>query len=201
MKITDRKITLAAIFSGLIVLLAGTSLSQAQGGAQNQSTPDVVNPPDDYFTVNASTPRRQRHLDHVEKFHVNQIQEHIQQGQMEPALVDLKYTLERYPNHPKALMLAGMLAMLTKSPLLAISSYERALKLYPQHALTRAQYGFYLVNRGQTAKGIKKLQEAVKMAPNLAVAHSWLAKAYIKTGKSELAQQAAKQAAALKQKR
>jgi Tfp pilus assembly protein PilF len=190
--------TLATIIlSGIVACLSCASVMRAQEEAQSQSTLDVVNPPHDYFMVGANTPTIQQFLRHVENFHVNKVQERARQGDINLALGDIKYALERFPNHPKALMLAGMMGVLTKSSVLAIAYYEKALKLYPQHALTHAQYGLYLVEIGQTAKGIAKLQHAIEMEPKLAVAHAWLAKAYAKNGNTELARQAAKQAAML----
>jgi Tfp pilus assembly protein PilF len=197
MQVADRKVTLAVIFSEFIVLLSLASLTCAQEPHQNRTMLDVVNPPHDYFAVSTSTPTIQDYLRHVESFHVNKIQERFRQGDVNLARGDIKYTLDRFPNHPKALMLAGMGARLTKSPAFATAYYEKALKLYPQHALTHAQYGLYLVDIGQTAKGIAKLQYAVEMDPKLAVAHAWLAKAYAKSGNTELARQVAERATTL----
>jgi tetratricopeptide (TPR) repeat protein len=130
----------------------------------------------------------------VESAHMNKITEWIRNGRIENALADCKYTLERIPNHPKGLMLAQIVGRLTKNPMLAISYYQRAMKLYPQYALTRAQYGAYLVDEGNLKAGIAELQKAVEMDSKLAFAHAQLAKAYLKAGNTELARQAAGQA-------
>jgi Tfp pilus assembly protein PilF len=110
------------------------------------------------------------------------------------AFDDLKYVLRYFPNHPKALMLMGSLSKLKKTPSLATHYYEKALKLFPQHAFTHAQLGNYLVDIGDFGTGLAKLKEAIEMDPKLALAHAYLAKAYYKIGNPQLARRAAKRA-------
>jgi tetratricopeptide (TPR) repeat protein len=107
---------------------------------------------------------------------------------------DLKYTLDKFPNHPKALMLLGMGARLIKDPLLATTYYQKTLRLYPQHAFTHAQYGAYLADIGQVEEGISRLQKAIEIDPKLAVAYAWLSNAYAKIGNREMARQSAEKA-------
>jgi tetratricopeptide (TPR) repeat protein len=94
-------------------------------------------------------------------------------------------------------MLLSAVAKLTKTPSLAIPYYERALQLYPQHAITYAQYGQYLVDIGFIEAGITRLKKAIELNPNLALAYAWLAQAYSKTGNLDLARQAAERARTL----
>jgi tetratricopeptide (TPR) repeat protein len=161
----------------------------------------------DYFTADQE-PQTQILLRHVENFHLINSPHNpggggtignIRDGKYQWALEDLTYVLERFVNHPKALGLLGIVAKLTKNPPLPLSYYQRALSLYPQHALTHAQYGAYLVEIGKTNEGISNLQKALELSPQLAFAYTWLAKAYEKNGDQERmrwAQEQARQAKA-----
>gem|GEM_PF-2127454 len=118
----------------------------------------------------------------------------IRGGKYDYAISDLQYILERFVNHPRALIMLDALAKLTKMPLLPIQYYEHALKLYPQYALTQAQYGAYLVDIGRVEGGVKRLQMALEIDPKLPLTRAWLAKAYAKSGNPELAGQSAARA-------
>jgi Tfp pilus assembly protein PilF len=151
----------------------------------------------DYFIANQYRETKEL-LYLLERHHLNQrVLTDFSAGRFNYALTDIQYILERMVNHPKALELMGSIARLTKAPSLPIPYYENALKLYPQYALTHAQYGAYLVDIGRIDAGIAKLKQAIEMDPKLAAAYAWLAKAYLKTGNQELARQAAEQAKAL----
>lgn len=118
----------------------------------------------------------------------------IRAGRYDYALGDLRYILERFVNHPRALLLLGVVAKLSGTPSLPIPYYERALKLYPRYAMTHAQYGGYLVDIDRSDAGIAKLKKAIEMDADLALAYAWLAKAYAKKGNSALAREAAERA-------
>jgi tetratricopeptide (TPR) repeat protein len=127
------------------------------------------------------------HLLHlVEIAHTNRILPQISSKDYRGALSDIKYTLNRFPNHPRGLVLMGLYGRLMKTHALAMPYYEKAIRLYPQYALTRAQYGAYMVSLGNLDEGIKKLITAVEIDPDLAFAHVWLAAAYYKRGNVEL---------------
>lgn len=113
------------------------------------------------------------------------------------ALGDLQYTLNIFPNHPQALLLVESIGKMTKVPSIAVPYYERALLLFPQYAVTHAQYGKYLRDIGELDKGITELKEAIKLDPELALAHGWLAEAYFKKGNQDLGRIAAERARAL----
>jgi Tfp pilus assembly protein PilF len=150
----------------------------------------------DYFT----TPQSDELLTSVEKYHLSaeNFWKVFREGDNQAAILNLKYVLRYFPNHPEALDLLGLIAKLTKTPSLPISHYHKTLRLFPQHAFTHAQYGNYLaensVNNVQIKEGIANLEKAIEMNPKLAVAYAWLANAYYKTGNSELALQSAKKA-------
>ncbi len=148
----------------------------------------------DYFTAN-QYPEVKQTLYLVEIGHMNQrVWNDLSAGRYGATLGDVKYTLDKFPNHPNALLLMGSVARLTGNLSLPIPYYEKALKLYPQYASTHAQYGSYLVDVGLVEAGIGKLKQAIEMDPQLTSAHAWLAGAYYKSGNSELARQAAEQA-------
>lgn len=100
-----------------------------------------------------------------------------QGGRHHLAFLELKYVLWVFPNHPRALHLLGMLARETNQKSVPIAFYEKALRLFPQRAYTRAQYGAYLVEVGETTQGILHLEEALKMDPSMLPARAWLDKA------------------------
>jgi Tfp pilus assembly protein PilF len=150
----------------------------------------------DYFT--ASNDSETTHLLHlVEIAHTNRVLPQISKNDYGGALSDIKYTLNRFPNHPRGLLLMALYAKLTKSYGLVILYYEKAIRLYPQHALTHAQYGAYLVTMGNVDNGIKRLEQAVQMNPEIMFAHVWLAAAYQKSGNMELNRQSESKARAL----
>jgi tetratricopeptide (TPR) repeat protein len=147
----------------------------------------------DYFNPNKD-PQIQWMIEDQEKYHLNPAKVYVREGKFDKALADLIFFLDRFVNHPHGLALLGAIAKLTNNPSLAIRYYEKAIRLYPQYAITHAQYGAYLADIGNVKAGIVKLKKAIEMNSNLAVAHAWLAKAYYKSGDRELARQAAAQA-------
>lgn len=139
----------------------------------------------------------------VERGHVRLILPDINKAMRNPdsqkfwfevALTEIEYTLLRLVNHPKALMLASIVTQALNRPQLPIEYYERALTLYPQHAITHAQYGHFLVGIGKAGKGIAQLEKAIKMNPNLSFGNAWLSLAYQKNGQLELAREFASKA-------
>jgi Tfp pilus assembly protein PilF len=150
----------------------------------------------DYFTASLDL-ETARDLDLIDKAHTDVVLYWIRNGRIDGAMNDLKFTLERFPNHPRALLLVEAVAGVTGVPTLPLPYYERALKLYPQYALTHSQYGKYLVEIGKVDKGIEELQQAIKISSELAVAHAWLAEAYKKVGKTDLSRRSAEQARSL----
>jgi tetratricopeptide (TPR) repeat protein len=99
------------------------------------------------------------------------------EGSIILAMGELKYVLWVFPNHPRALQLLGVLAKQAKDTTIPIAFYEKALRLFPKHAYTHAQYGAYMVDIGETTQGIMQLEEALRMDPTLLTARAWLDKA------------------------
>jgi Tfp pilus assembly protein PilF len=175
--------TLRIAFNALLAALVCVSFGHAQ---------EAAGPPYDYFT--ADQIGQQGYLDIVTSAHTDRIMEYISKDDIRGAVSDVKYTLDRFANHPKGLMMAGFVANITKQSSLAVSYFERALSLYPQYALTHAQYGMYLISAGHTDQGIAKLNRAIEMDPKLVAAYVPLAQAYYRSGKRELGRQAAEKA-------
>jgi tetratricopeptide (TPR) repeat protein len=139
----------------------------------------------DYFVAKQDS--ETTHLLHlVEVAHTNRVLPQISKNDYGGALSDIKYTLNRFPNHPLGLILIGPYARLSKSYGVPVPYYERAIRLFPQHALTHAQYGAYMITLGNIDAGIKKLHQALEMNPELVFAHVWLAAVYFKIGNVEL---------------
>lgn len=153
-------------------------------------------PERDYFTAD-DDPQARRDLNLNNEHHTDRVLKWVREGNIPMALEDVKFTLDKWPNHPRALILMEVIARLTHAPSLPILYYEKAINKYPQYAITHAQYGKYLVEIGQVEAGIAKLQHAIDLDPKLPAAHAWLAEAYYEQGKKQLARKSAEQARAL----
>ena len=169
----------------------GRSLSQCStppycSDAKRNDAGELINM--DYFTAKDETETTHL-LNLVEIAHTNKVLPQISKNDYGGALNDIKYTLNRFPNHPRGLVLIGVYARLTKGHGLPVPYYEKAIRLFPQHALTHAQYGAYIIALGSLEAGIKKLHQAVEMNPQLVFAYVWLAAAYYKIDNVELGRQ------------
>jgi len=134
-------------------------------------------------------------LEIMERVHFNNdVFENFRAGRYEYAIPDVDFVLFRYPNHPRALQIMSAIAILRKQPSYAIDYYETALFLYPQYAITHAQFGNYLVKIGVMDDGIARLKKAIELDPKLTAAYVWLAEAYYKKGDRKLGTEAAEQA-------
>jgi predicted Zn-dependent protease len=161
---------------------------------------DVRGQGHDYFTAQAN-PGIKQYLVQVENNHLYKspsnsrgLVGNIVDGRYERAASGLQYILERFPNHPRALELAGVLAKMSKNSEIAVRYFENAIRLYPQYAVTHAQYGKFLTDIHVMDEGIKRLQHALQLDPKLVPSYVWLAKAYAKKGDAKLANETAEQA-------
>ena len=192
------KIVAFAFLEFIFLLLFCSSSSNAQlPRTERNAAGTLIN--QDYFTAN-QYPMIKRLLWSVETNHLDDrvlqlyTAESRKSDSYKYALENVKYVLEKFPNHPKALMVMSSVARLMKASAIPIPYYKNALRLYPQHAITQAQYGNYLVEIGQVDPGIESLKQAIETEPGLALAHAWLADAYVKKGDLELARLAAEEA-------
>lgn len=155
---------------------------------------DVGPPPDrDFFTAHEDG-EAQRDLVLNDLYHTNRVVHSIKVGRYDEAIADLRFVLDKWTNHPRALLLMENLARVTQAPGLPIPYYEKAVRIYPQYGMTFAQFGKYEVEIGEIDKGIGHLKQAVQKDPKLKAARVWLAEAYDKQGHRELARIEAEEA-------
>jgi tetratricopeptide (TPR) repeat protein len=146
----------------------------------------------DYFTAERDGVKD--YLNNMTINHLKKVPGWIQQGRIGNAVDDLKYVLDRFPNNPQALQLLGMVARLAKNQALAIVYFERAIKQFPQYAITHAQYGLYLVSNGNIDEGLERFNQSIAIDPKLPAGHAGLAHAYAKKGDLTKAREAADKA-------
>lgn len=149
--------------------------------------------PCDYFLASQNVDR-ERYLRQAEQFHIKPVPNSIREGNLTLAFADLNYVLERFPNHPQGLQLMTVVAQLRKQPTLAVSYFEKAIQGFPQHALTQAQYGLFLVTIGSMEKGLEMLEKATETDPKLPAGYAGLAHAYAKKGDLPKAREASQKA-------
>jgi len=145
----------------------------------------------DYFSIVTTAPESyaRRSFRNIEQNHLSKALINLRQGKAREAINDCVYVLDRAVNHPKGLAILGFAARLAKEPSLPVRYYERAVTLYPGHAMTHAQYGKYLAEIGKGEEGVKRLQRAIEIDPGFKVAYTWLAHSYVQLGRVDLARQ------------
>lgn len=173
----------------LTVLVAFAAQAFAAGGIFTPKNRDYFTAHEDFETL--------RDLALIDEAHTDKVMYWLRVDNLNRAIQDLKFTLDRFPNHPRALLLFEVVGTIAQVPTMAVPYYEMAVSLYPQYATTWAQYGKYLVELEKRDEGIKMLKRAVSIDPNLPLAHGWLSEAYMKDGKMELAQHEMEKAKAL----
>ncbi|MGE0823683.1 MAG: tetratricopeptide repeat protein [Candidatus Binatia bacterium] len=143
----------------------------------------------DYFAMQADTedPHSRWLVNDIERNHLDKAILYTRQGRLKEAINDCVYLLQRLVNHPKGLAVFGMVAKLAKQPSLPLKFYENALRLYPEYAITHAQYGKYLAEIGNPKAGMQRLKRAIEIDPKLQVSYTWLAEIYMKNGQAALA--------------
>ena len=133
--------------------------------------------PSDYFD-----PLKQNLLFQLKRNHLDPGLRELEHRQLAQAQADVDFILRYVPNHAEGLALNEAIAKARKLPEMAIGAYVRALELYPGHAITHAQFGSYLLDLGRVDAAIDSLNAAVRLDPQLAMAHAYLAKAYRRKG-------------------
>jgi len=105
------------------------------------------------------------------------------------ALGECKYIFDRIYNHPHAFILCALAEKVLNKKGWLISRYQKALIVYPQHAITHAQYGWYLaMSLNKPKAGVKSLEKALVVDPKFKPAYSWLQKIYISMGQKKHAE-------------
>jgi tetratricopeptide (TPR) repeat protein len=147
----------------------------------------------DYFGKYEEGTRRYMYLveqAHLDSSHLNKpVMQLIKEASYVHAFGELKYVLDRIPNHPRALQIVSFLSRLTKKQSVAVGYFEKALGLYPQYAITHAQYGSFLMDIGTLDGGIEQVKQAIELDPKLAAGYALLSRAYLKKGDNNLAQE------------
>jgi Tfp pilus assembly protein PilF len=80
----------------------------------------------------------------------------------------------------------------------ASAEYEKSLEIDPDYMEANLTYGRLLLSEGQNDAALAKLSRAVKIAPDSAEAHGFLAEAYEKLGQAQNASEERAKAAQLK---
>lgn len=104
----------------------------------------------------------------VESFHFGPQVETLQRGMTGTIGSDIGYTLEHFPNHPRALASMARLALRSGKPQapgarLSVECYfQRALAFVPSDAATRALFGAYLLSMKRDNEAIGELKAALE---------------------------------------
>ena len=112
----------------------------------------------------------------VETFHFGPKVEALQHGMSGALGSDIAYTLEHFPNHPRALSAMARLALRAGKPRPAGAAhtvecyFERAIAFVPADGAARALFGAYLLSLGRDDDAIEQLQAAVRVQPGNAAA-------------------------------
>ena len=112
----------------------------------------------------------------VETYHFGPQVEALQRGMSGTVGGDIGYTLEHFPNHPRALASMARLALRAKKPqgpgatLSADCYFRRALAFVPADGATRALFGAYLLSLRRDSEAVEQLQAALEAQPANATA-------------------------------
>jgi tetratricopeptide (TPR) repeat protein len=165
----SRYLAWAAVFG--VILCAGPAGAQLTPGLEDD--PYLV--VHDYWNREHSRATWEM-VRNVERYHLDDANfwTEYRAGHLDYARSGIVFVLKYVPNHPKALHLLGVLSRQMNDISYPIPYFERALRLLPGHAYTRAQYGEYLGSIGQREAGARELREALLAEPDLLVAKAWL---------------------------
>jgi len=136
------------------------------------------------FYATDTDPDARRYLGLAEQYHLTNTTfwERYRARDWTRARGELIFILRIIPNHPKVLYLLEAVSSEMEDVTYPIAYYERGLRLYPQHAITRARYGRYLVRIGKREAGVAQLEQALTADPSLIAARGWLADAMANRG-------------------
>ena len=160
-----------------LVLVINFTVVYAQNSGPENLAPNFA----DYFLKNMDEKVAQT-VYNVNKYHMKPALKFYAQGHLKRTLPDLKFVLRYIPNHPQALHLLGAVAIGINSKQFGRNYFQQAVHLFPDHALTFAQYGKYLMDIEEIEEAVKMLDISIKKEPKLALAYDWLEMAYTKKG-------------------
>lgn len=104
----------------------------------------------------------------VEAFHFGPQVEALQRGMSGALAADISYTLEHFPNHPRALAAMARLALRERRPRVPGAAFsvecyfQRALAYQAADGATRALFGAYLLSLRRDGEAAKQLQMALE---------------------------------------
>lgn len=164
-----RRTTIVLLACSCLCLLAVRASAQPSGGG-------------DYFD-----PQKRQLLVQLKRYHLDAAVKDMNDRKLNIAQAEVDFVLRWVPNHVEGLLVNEAIAKAKGLPEMAIGRYVRALELYPNHAITHAQFGSYLLNLGRVDAAIDSLNTAVRLDPTLGMAHSYLANAYRRKGDTDRA--------------
>lgn len=112
----------------------------------------------------------------VETFHFGPQVEALQRGMSGTLGGDIAYTLEHFPNHPRALAAMARLALRLKTAQAPGAAYpvecyfQRAIAFVPADGAARALFGAYLLSLKRDGDAIEQLEAALQAQPGNAAA-------------------------------
>jgi hypothetical protein len=116
---------------------------------------------------------------------------------------DVEYTLNVFPNHPRALLTMSRLAERWKrdpapgTRLTVECWFDRAVRFRPDDTVVRALYARFLHSRKRTDEGLHQLRTASELAGDNGLSHFNIGLMFVELGAHELALTSAHRALAL----
>ena len=163
----------------LIVLLAG---SAACGAQTLEPCGNLVSPGEGPYDYRDSRTYNLQLL--VEQGHFNRGVETLTRPIWGSFGGDISYTLQYFPNHPRALLAMIKLGIReTDKPRGATHTigcfFDRAMRFQPGDGTARALYGYYLAKKGNKAEAMQQLEKAQELAGGNANTHDNAGLAYL----------------------
>lgn len=163
---------LMTFFFGISIFVPSVQAQETCGSLRNGYGP---------FDYRTEKPK----LEIVEGAHFLPFVENLQRGNTSTTPGgDIDYTLRASPNHHRALLAMMNLAKKEKTEKPRGSRYsiscwlDRAERFAPDDGMVKMLYGVYLLRRGETEQGAKKLEEALTLAGDNANVYYNLGLAY-----------------------
>ena len=179
---------------GMVAMLILTASAKLQAANYCGALENAYGPFD--YTDGENQP----HLALVEIAHFTPSVEHLTKGNTGTLGGDLAYTLRVFPNHHRALMAIGKLALRDKKLRPDGAGYsvdcffDRAIRFKPDDGIVHMVYGIYFSQSGNLEKAIDQLELAVKLEPENANINYNLGLLYMKKKNYEQARIHAKKA-------
>ena len=185
----DNHATAVICFASLFFFFSLSDLRIAFSASNYEPSQMLAPTYKNYFLKDSHRATRQQ-ISNVNKHHLKKALRHLASQKPARAIPELNFTLRYVPNHPKALQLMGLVGKLTNRTKMAEQYFAQAIRVFPQYALTHAQYGKFLVDIGRFEEGIEELEKAQSIQPDLKTVFVWLSEAYQKNGDVDKAKMA-----------